>query len=917
MANWHEASCRRPDVLVDASSSMTNCLNCGAYLVFAEAKPGNLTNAHGYPSVPIKPLSWPPSVEYSSPQSTVSVVMDPAVGPCGSFVGFNFSWESIISHNERFESNPFVYPSLTQSTQFRILRLSAGSPTDALHGWVEVVDSRHPIEYQAVSYPWADSTGDKSLCRRIFLGNDHQPVPITLNCSRALRHLRKQSAETCLWIDAVCIDQQSLTERSHQVGLMFKIFSSATNVCVYCGNEDDIPEAMNVEAIRLLDTALQHDKYVISRAKALEMFFNRPYFSRLWVVQEVLLAQSLSFHCGMASTKPMKRADLELALASNFPPLWMSLINDTPESRRTTTELLSVLATTYACEASDMRDKIFGLLGLIEDTVKKQLAPDYSLTIREVYIGIAAYLIQNHRSLNILNFAGFGHSGCTQDESTCLNRPRGTYGIPSWVPLWTRAPYDKASSLMEMINQRNQFRSETESYAGSKRTWSKSLWATIGIYAMPLIPSMFINRREDDTVDQTDSVYMAKVDGDTGALIVEGRVVSGVLPKLVRQEPLTARPEDEICEVIDEEDSMMKKAFYRFPGGAVIGLKLPKHCQYALDRTEYRVLALRGYDYFLIAVPPKSLIPKYGVYTGLYYEVVGPCQIVMACSSSTELSPYQSVQESVQESILAIEEFFPMTLEKIRFLVEWRRILQRRAANKKLGSEHELYSPGWMTYFDPAEVIWQQYRHLKLRYTETNTYKTDKVQTEILDLLEFWQVAEFESVGNLVMDLKHISAFDNFLQASQTLYASCPNWGSVNVNGEHDSKSGLAWGTRFSEALEVWLEDRTSLVRHLKRLHGVDITVQIYNGKEVTIDENFIKDLYVKLSSLPSKNRDKEEIHKQTRQLLIDDEFCWRLLDMCLDFLKSTPSHLKDVESMFALTRNLPLKEECHDMILY
>ncbi|KAI0529990.1 heterokaryon incompatibility protein-domain-containing protein [Xylaria digitata] len=905
MANWHEASCRRPDVLVDASSSMSSCLNCGAHLLFAEAKSGNLTDTHTYQPIPIMPLSWPPSVEYSSSEPSVSVIMDWTAGLYRpDVIALNFSWESITNHNERFESNPFAYPSLTQSTHFRILRLSAGSPMDALHGWVEIVDSRHPIEYQAVSYPWADKTGDKSLCRRIFLGGHHQPLPITLNCFRALRHLRKRSAQSSLWIDAVCIDQQSPSERSHQVGLMSKIFSSATNVCVYSGNEDDIPEAMNAEAIKLLNMALQDDNYVVPRSRALEMFFNRPYFSRLWVVQEVLLARSLSFHCGMVSTKPIKRADLQPALVSNLPPLWMSLIDDMPETQRTTRGLLSVLATTYACEASDMRDKIFGLLGLIEDTLEKQLAPDYSLTIREVYIGTAAYLVQKHRSLNILNFAGLGHSGCTEDESTCLNHPRVTYGIPSWVPLWTRAPYDSASSFEEMTSQRNQFKSETESYA-----LSRNLGPPKNIHVTALTPSMFIDRQKGDIVGQTDPDYKAKVDGDTGALIVEGRMVVGVLPKLVRQEPLTAMPQDEIREVMDEEDAMMRKCFYHFPGGAVIGLKLPKHCRYAQDKGMYQVLALHGYDYFLVAVPYYSSIAT----NSFYYEVVGPCQIVMVCSLSTKPPSYQSVGEW----ILAIEEFFPMTVEKIRFLVEWRRILQPQVGDEKLGSGHELYSPGWTTNFHRAELTWQRYCNLKLQYTEANTCERDEVQTEILNLLEFWQAAEFNRVKSLVQYLKRISECDNFLKANESLYATCPDWGSVNVNGEHNSISGFTWGTRFSEALKMWLRERKSLIRLLQNLPGVDIVVRIHNGKDITIDENFVKDIYDELCSLPSKARDKKEIDKQTRQLLMDRDFCWRSLDMCLDFLKSTPLYLNEVESMLALARDLQLKGKYHDIVIY
>lgn len=180
---------------------------------------------------------------------------------------------------------------------------------DPLRGRLQVVDWDCTPNYGALSYTWADGKGDASLSRRIFLDDTPdesakvlpKALPITFNCGRALRCLRKRETEVVIWVDAICIDQSSLTERSHQVAFMKQIYSRAKTVHVYVGEEecgDDLTGAQAMEAL-----AAQGTVKIISSAEdtVLDRFLSRPYFSRLWVVQEVLLARSLTLHCGTLS----------------------------------------------------------------------------------------------------------------------------------------------------------------------------------------------------------------------------------------------------------------------------------------------------------------------------------------------------------------------------------------------------------------------------------------------------------------------------------------------------------------------------------------------------------------------------------------------------------------------------------------
>jgi hypothetical protein len=62
-------------------------------------------------------------------------------------------------------------------------------------------------------------------------------LQMTANCEAALRRLRPKSAKEVLhiWVDALCIDQSSLAERSGQVAMIKEIYDSAERVVVWLG----------------------------------------------------------------------------------------------------------------------------------------------------------------------------------------------------------------------------------------------------------------------------------------------------------------------------------------------------------------------------------------------------------------------------------------------------------------------------------------------------------------------------------------------------------------------------------------------------------------------------------------------------------------------------------------------------------
>ena len=74
--------------------------------------------------------------------------------------------------------------------------------------------------------------------------------------------------------------------------------------------------------------------------------------------------------------------------------------------------------------ATDPRDKVFAILGLVVDAEDEELQPDYDASVRDVHINTARHLFLRDSSILILHKAGIGSSGTLKD-------------LPSWVPDWT------------------------------------------------------------------------------------------------------------------------------------------------------------------------------------------------------------------------------------------------------------------------------------------------------------------------------------------------------------------------------------------------------------------------------------------------------------------------------------------------
>jgi hypothetical protein len=131
------------------------------------------------------------------------------------------------------------------SQDIRYLRLHAGSDNDPIVCSLDhtTLDQKAGgcVPYIALSYCWGEVNDTTEIDVR-FPNPDEgfatQRFRITRNLYAALYALRFPQDDRVLWIDAICISQSDPKEKTHQVGLLSLIFSSAAEVVVWLGKED-------------------------------------------------------------------------------------------------------------------------------------------------------------------------------------------------------------------------------------------------------------------------------------------------------------------------------------------------------------------------------------------------------------------------------------------------------------------------------------------------------------------------------------------------------------------------------------------------------------------------------------------------------------------------------------------------------
>ena len=339
----------------------------------------------------------------------------------------------------------FPYQDLHFEDSIRLLHLLPGEDNESISCSISHHHLGDQPNYVAISYSWLDDANSEP--RSIECGEHKMLVQNTI--FQLLKRLRGEDSPVSLWIDAICINQAETRERDSQVEMMGRIYSSASLVVAWVGEEDN----RTARLAQFLDNMVERvqSKYMLDVNKLwrmdvewtdLAIFLQRPWFTRTWVLQEVCLAKRCVLRCGPYSWPwdALETISENLAIEESIEvPGAVRRLNQSvmefsrhwraaqkARCRVGLAELLGAVSGTFSSLAVD---KIYGILSLADERLGIRVR--YDKDVQEVFIDVAKTLLENG-ALDVLAAA----------SDNIWNE---TPGIPSWVPDW--ACVEKPTSL--------------------------------------------------------------------------------------------------------------------------------------------------------------------------------------------------------------------------------------------------------------------------------------------------------------------------------------------------------------------------------------------------------------------------------------------------------------------------------------
>lgn len=348
----------------------------------------------------------------------------------------------------RTEKVMYTWRPLENKRYIRLLLLSKGQGDMDLHGKLEHVSLDDNPKYFAISYAWG------SRLKQFTLKTDEGEIPLTMSLYLALRQIRRLKKEIYIWADAICINQDDNEEKANQVRLMQDIFKSAVQVYAWLG-PGDLESRLALETLGQIYGLLEPDSVKEAPKSwrpnkippvedaawvAIKKLFDRKWFRRVWIVQEVILASELTLVCGdvrihwedfyqAAKYCDYQASDprLALVLPENGSQAAVVSLGDFRRSyhEKGAKDMYTLLREFKRTESTNPCDKLFALLSLATDRNIEGFRPDYSSKFRDVVLKYAKVFVEEQgRGMELLHRARLS---ATADNSD----------LPSWVPSWT------------------------------------------------------------------------------------------------------------------------------------------------------------------------------------------------------------------------------------------------------------------------------------------------------------------------------------------------------------------------------------------------------------------------------------------------------------------------------------------------
>lgn len=353
----------------------------------------------------------------------------------------------------------FTYTRLPRN-HLRILVIRPGQMDDQLQLDIHSASLDTAPQYQALSYEWGPGPDSFSIILRDYtkslrdiadrkkrlqfamfrtVGTKHF---LRANVFYALLHLRHPKDPVKIWVDTICINQLDDEEKAEQIAQMADIYNRAYNVNIWLGESNDgSDEAMEFIAqlgdMRQLRNIL-HDNSSLKKWIELIHLMRYRWFSRRWIIQELVLARTAYVHCGNQVVHWNDFSDAISILTSEldaikrimesertqepleFAPRLLSvvealgarklsfvkanLLQKGPEGqileRHSSLEYL--VSTLISFDSSDPRDTVYGLLSIAREMPLAPIRPNLKKSLLDVYVEFVEYCIHSSDSLDIL-----------------------------------------------------------------------------------------------------------------------------------------------------------------------------------------------------------------------------------------------------------------------------------------------------------------------------------------------------------------------------------------------------------------------------------------------------------------------------------------------------------------------------------
>jgi hypothetical protein len=357
----------------------------------------------------------------------------------------------------------FPYLDIREEGAFRILKLLPGEGNSPIKCELMGVNIAEVPLFEAFSYVW----GDGLDCTGISI--DGNMFAVKLNLFFALAFLRLRLSARFLWVDAICINQNDIEERSSQVQMMRDIYGSAIRTYVWLGLGDswtyraleflprlaEVLETPEDKEVEVLDSLLLKEDFVHGMLAVAYLLVNS-WFSRVWVIQEVAVAKMATVFLGSetieAGTKSTCITNLSRLCGPAFQGIFFRALKRKHKFDEKTIQIIeglnqniinhlmilpvangslnptaermpitSLLVYTRTYKSTDPRDRVFAWHRIAKDL--NHIKPDYTKSVGEVYAAVVkgSFLSRDPWSLSELRWIGALEKSPIEE-------------IPSWVP---------------------------------------------------------------------------------------------------------------------------------------------------------------------------------------------------------------------------------------------------------------------------------------------------------------------------------------------------------------------------------------------------------------------------------------------------------------------------------------------------